>query len=488
MQRAEALGLRTFRGVVWSFAERFSSQAIGFVVILVMARLLTPADYGLVGMLTIFIELGAALTDSGFSQALIRRHDRTQADTSTAFFFNVGAGLALYLLIWVLAPHIAGYYGQPLLKPLARVIGLLIPVNALTVVQRALLSAALDFRTQTRACIIAYIISGAAGIAMAYAGWGVWSIALYQILSQGLLCLVLWILCKWGPSLKFSLQSFRSMFGFGSRLAVAGLLDILYRNAYLLVIGKVYKAADLGYFTRAQQIGGFMSANVSGVVQKVSYPALCHFQNDDEALRKAFLKIESVVCFCIFPMMWALIALPDATVYLLLGHKWMYAATLLPVLSLSFMWHPVQSLNLQLLQVKGRSDLFLRVEIVKKLFGVSVMLLAVSYGLEAMCWSLVAGSAFSLICNSWYNGRLYGIGLWRQLRNVGPVFIAGGVAAAAACGAASAVGPYWLKLIAGLAAGAAVYFGWAFVAKRPEPAILRKNLLSLLSKTTFLKK
>lgn len=476
---AEALGRRTFRGVIWSFAERFSSQAIGFVVILVMARLLTPADYGLVGMLTIFIEVGSSLADSGFSQALIRRRQRTQTDKSTVFYFNVAVGLLLYMLIWVLAPHIAAYYGQPVLAPLARLTGLLIPVNALTVVQRALLSSALDFRTQTRASVVAYLLSGAAGIAMAVAGWGVWSIALYQLMSQGLLCLMLWILSRWCPSAVFSIKAFREMFGFGSRLAVAGLIDILYRNAYLLVIGKVYKAADLGYFTRAQQIGGFLSANVSGVVQKVSYPSLCNLQDDVAALRETFLKMARISCFCVFPLMWALVALPGPTVMLLLGPGWMYAARLLPILALSFMWHPVQSLNLQLLQVMGRSDLFLRIEIVKKIGGVALLAATVPLGLEAMCWSLVASSAFSLVCNTYYNGRLYGAGLLMQLRSLLPIFAGGGVAAgagwlAAEAPACVAAGP-WAMLAAGLAAGAAVYILWsAIFARREIESILRQ--------------
>lgn len=469
------LGHRTFRGVLWSFAMRFSSQAIGFVVIMVMARLLTPADYGLVGMLTIFIEAGSSLTDSGFSQALIRRRTLSRTDTSTAFYFNVVVGLSLYLLIWILAPHIAAYYDEPALESLSRSIGLLIPLNALMVVPKALFCARLDFRTQTRAALIAYTLAGAAGIYLARIGWGVRAIVAYQLLSQALLCGGLWIWGRWWPALIFSRKAFSEMLGFGSRLAVAGLMDIVYRNAYLLVIGKVYRASDLGCFTRAMQIGGFLSKNISGVVQNVSYPSLCSLQDDRENLLSAFRKMASVSCFCVFPLMWALVALPDVVVEILLGPRWSYAALLLPPICLSFMWHPLQSLNLQLLQSRGRSDLFLRVEIWKKAAGVLFLALAVPLGVQAMCWSLVVSAAFSLFCNTWYNGRLHNIGLWRQLRWVAPSFIVSALAALAARLAADAVSPVWLKLLLGLMAGAILYFIWAAVMKRPELALLLRH-------------
>lgn len=472
----------TFSGVLWSLVERFSSQAIGFVVILVMARLLTPSDYGLVGMLTIFIEVGSSLTDSGFSQALIRSRTRSRRETSTVFWFNIAAGGFLYLLIWVSAPHIAHYYGQPQLEPLARALGILIPVNALTVVQRALLSKALNFRLQARGAVIAYLLSGGVGIYLAYSGFGVWSIAIYQLTSQTLYSVMLWIFGRWHPSLTFSLRSFKSMFGFGSRLAVAGLMDIVYRNVYLLVIGKVYRAADLGYFTRAQQIGGFLSANLSGVIQRVSYPVLCNYQEDRNGLRESFMKMSRTSIFCIFPMMWMLVALPEPVVYLLLGPRWSFSAVLLPPLALSFMWHPVQSMNLQVMQVCGRSDLFLKVEFVKKFFGILILLITVPLGLEAICWGMVAGTVVSYVCNAWYGDCLCGAGILSQLRVYLPIFSAGGFAAAAARWGATMAEGEWNRLVVGLLCGGAVYSIWALATKAPEPRYIIRAVRSLTGK------
>lgn len=258
---------------------------------------------------------------------------------------------------------------------------------------------------------------------MASTGKGVWAIAIYQVLTQALLCMMLWLLGGWIPKAGFSKTSFRQMFGFSSRLAVADLIDVVYRNVYLLVIGKVYKASDVGYFTRAQQVGGFLSSNVSYIVQRVSYPALCHRQDDSKALHDTFMKMLVLTSVCIFPVMWIITVMSEDVIYILLGEKWMYSATLLPVLCLGFMWHHVQSLNIQLLQVYGRSDLYLRVEIIKKAGGVALLVCAVPYGMVAICWSFVGAALLSLICNTWYNGRLYGMGLGRQLRKLGPVFL-----------------------------------------------------------------
>ncbi|MDE5773181.1 MAG: lipopolysaccharide biosynthesis protein [Muribaculaceae bacterium] len=465
---SETLGRSTLRGVLWSFAERFSSQAIGFVVIMVMARILTPSDYGLVGMLTIFIQLGTTLSDSGISQALIRMKDRSDRDTSTAFYFNVMTGAALYGLIWLLAPHIAHYYSEPDLTSLARVIGLMIPVSALMVVQRALLSSRMDFRTQTRASLVAYGISGVLGIWMAYSGLGVWSIAYYQLSTQTLLCVMLWILSRWWPRSGFSRVAFRRMFGFSSRLGVAEIMDILYRNVYLLVIGKVYKASDLGYFTRAQQVGGFLSANVSYIVQRVSYPSLCHHQDETVRLRSSFMKMLGVSSLFIFPIMWGIIVLSGDVIYLLLGDKWMFSARLLPILSLGFMWHHVQSLNLQLLQVVGRSDLYLRIEIVKKAAGLLILAVSVPFGIEAMCWSFVGSSAFSLLCNTWYNGRMFDTGLWSQLKNIGPVYIVSGTAAVVGLLSASRIEIVWLHLTVALVVEFVIYGIWAWFRRRDD--------------------
>lgn len=253
----ESLKHKTLKGTIWSSIERFSVQGVQFIVMIIMARILTPEDYGLVGMLTIFITISQSLIDSGFSQALIRKRDRRQIDNSTVFYFNIAIGTILYLVLFFSAPLIANFYHEPQLIPITRVISLSVFINSLVVVQRALLTVEIDFKTQTKASFTAVISSGILGIWMVYDGYGVWAIVAQQLVNLSVNALLLWILSHWRPSLEYSWTSFRELFNFGSKLAGAGILDTLYKNIYLIIIGKIFKASDLGYYTRAQQFSEF---------------------------------------------------------------------------------------------------------------------------------------------------------------------------------------------------------------------------------------
>ena len=227
------------------------------MVMVIMARILTPTDYGLVGMLTIFIAISQSLIDSGFSQALIRKQNRSQVDCSTVFYFNIVVGVVIYILLYICAPLIARFYEEPILSSITRLISLSVVINSFVVVQRALLTERLDFKTQAKASLSASVISGVVGISMAKCGFGVWAIVIYQLINLSVNAGLLWVLSHWRPSLQFSWPSFIEMFGFGSKLAVSGIIDTIYKNLYLIVIGKIFKAADLGYYTRAQQFADF---------------------------------------------------------------------------------------------------------------------------------------------------------------------------------------------------------------------------------------
>lgn len=420
---AESLKRKTLKGTIWSSVERFSVQGIQFAVMIIMARVLTPDDYGLVGMLAIFIAISQSLIDSGFSQALIRKLDRSQTDNSTVFYFNIAVGIVLYLALFFCAPLIARFYTQPLLIPLTRLIGLGLIFNSLAVVQRALLTVELDFKTQAKASLIGALLSGVTGIWMAYNGYGVWSIAVQQIVNLGVVTLALWILSHWKPAWSYSWKSFRELFGFGSKLMLSGLLNTAFENIYLIVIGKVYKAADLGYFTRAQNFSSLISANTTGILQRVTYPVLCSIQNDDDRLRDAYRKLLRLAAFIIFPLLVGLGAVGRPLILTLLTDKWLFSATLLIPLCLSGMWYPVHAINLNLLQVKGRSDLFLRLEVIKKLVAVCVLCITIPMGLLPMCWGMVLTSIIALIINTHYTGKLIGLGFFKQMKDLLPSLI-----------------------------------------------------------------
>lgn len=367
---------------------------------IIMARILTPEDYGLVGMLTIFIAISQSLVNSGFSQALIRKQDRSEVDNSTVFYFNIGVGLVLYLLLFLCAPLIARFYNEPILVPLTRLISVSVLINSFVVVQRALLTVRIDFKTQAKASSAAAVVSGAVGITMAYTGSGVWSIVWYQLTNLTVNVGLLWILSPWRPQWIYSWKSFRELFSFGSKLALSGILESLYQNIYLMIIGKVFKASDLGYYTRAHQFAEFPSSNVSGIIQRVTFPILCSIQDDDERLRSVYRRFLRLSAFIVFPLMIGLAAVAHPFILLVLKEQWEFAAVLLQIICLGMMWYPIHAINLNLLQVKGRSDLFLRLEIIKKCLGVTMICITVPFGIVAMCWGSVANSIIALIINT----------------------------------------------------------------------------------------
>ncbi len=426
----ESLKHKTVKGTLWSTIERFSVQSITFVVMIVMARLLTPSDYGLVGMLSVFIAISQSLIDSGFSQALIRKQDRSEIDNSTVFYFNIVVGISLYLILFLSAPLIARFYHEPLLTPITRAVGLSLIFNSLVVVQRALLTVNLDFKTQAKASFTGAIISGIAGILMAYKGFGVWAIVCQQLTNLAIFSVALWVLSKWKPIRAFSWSSFRELFGFGSKLLASGLLDTLYRNIYLIVIGKVFRASDLGYYTRANQFADFASSNITGIMQRVTYPVLCSIQDDEVRLANVYRKLLKTSAFIIFPLMLGIAAVSKPLISTFLTDKWLFSAVLLQIICFSQMWYPVHAINLNLLQVKGRSDLFLRLEIIKKIIGVAILCLTLPLGLIALCWGMVASSLIALVINTHYTGKLIHLGFFAQMRDLLPTFLLSSACAA----------------------------------------------------------
>lgn len=449
-----SLKKQTFQGAIWGALERFGAQGVSFVVMIIMARILTPADYGLVGMVLIFIHIAQSLVDSGFSQALIRKKDRDETDNSTTFYFNVVIGLVLYVAMWFLAPVIARFYDEPRLLWITRVICLGILFNCLAVVQRALLTVEINFKTQAMASFLAALAGGVVGITMAYTGGGVWSIVWYHIVNLGLNSLLLWIYSKWRPRLIFSWVRFKSLFSFGYKLALSGFLHMLYVNGYNMVIGKVYKAADLGFYTRGQQFVAFFSGNISGILQRVTYPALCRVQDDNESLRQALMRSVRLSSLLVFTFMMGMVGVARPMIGFLLGEKWLYAATIMQILCFGYMWFSVHSLNLNILLVKGRSDLYLKLEIIKKVCFIGVLCAAMPFGLETVCWGIVANSLIEVIVNSYYTKLLIGLSLWQQLIKLLPA-----LAYAASTGGVAWIAcnliptNYFLQFVGGTAAG-----------------------------------
>ena len=420
---AESLKNKTFKGTIWSAIDSFSTQGIQFIITLVMARILTPADYGVVGMLSIFIGVCNAFIVSGFTQALVRKQDRTEVDNCTVFYFNIVVAAVLYITLFFCAPLIARFYDMPILVPVTRAVSLGMIFGSFNVVQRAQFTIKLDFKTTAKISLTSIIISGAVGITLAYTGFGVWALVIQNLTGGFIGTVLLWFWSNWRPKLLYSWKSFHEMFSFGSKLLASSLLDTLYTNIYSLVIGKVYKASDLGLYNRALGFSQIASTNVTSVIQRVTYPVLCTIQNEEERLREGYRRLLRVSAFIIFPIMMGLGAVGKPMILTLLNEKWLYSAVLLIPICFAGMWYPVHAINLNLLQVKGRSDLFLRLEIIKKIVGVSILCITIPMGLYAMCWGSVCSSIIALVINTHYTGKLLNLGFILQMKDLLPVFI-----------------------------------------------------------------
>lgn len=421
---AESLKNKALKGGIWSALERFWVHGVQFLVMLVVARILSPKDYGLVGMLAVFILVSQSLVDSGFGQALIRKKDRTDVDCSTIFYFNIVLAVFFYLVLYIAAPAIASFYDEPPLCSLLRVFGLVIILNSFTIVQGALLHANLMFKKYSVAPMVASITSGIASIAMAMSGWGVWTLVFQQIVYGIVNNSVLWYYSPWRPQWVYSWKSFREMYAFGVNLMISGLIDTLYKNLYTLVIGKIYDAKQLGFYTRAEHYAHLPAHNFNSIFLRVTYPILCKMQDDDDRLRNNYRKLLKVSAFVVFPIMCGLAGAAYPSVVLLIGEKWEFSTVLLVPICFTMMWFPIHSVNLNLLKVKGRSDLFLRLEIIKKLIGVLILVSSIPFGLVFMCYAQIVNSLVTLSINTYYTRKFIHLGFWKQMKDISHILLA----------------------------------------------------------------
>ena len=427
----ESLKNKTVKGVGWSFIDNLSSSGITFLVGLVLARLLTPSEYGIMAILTIFIAVFNSIVDSGFSNALIRKTDARRVDYNTVFLFNLLVSGLLYVVLFLAAPAISRFFKEPLLVEVMRVIGWVLVINALAIIPRTLFVKEVNFKTQTKVSLIASISSGVIGIGMALAGLGVWSLVGQQLSRQLLNTLFLWIYCTWRPAWEFSMQSFKELFGFGSKLLLSGLLDTVFKEIYSLVIGRCYTSAQLGQYTRANQFNQIFSSNLTTVIQRVSYPVLSSIQNEPERLREAYRKVIKSTMLISFACMLGLAAVARPLILILIGEKWLPAVGFLQIICFSGMLYPLHAINLNILQVKGRSDLFLRLEIIKKIIAVGPLVLGVLFSIEYMLWGSVCTSLIAYFLNSYYSADLINYPTKEQIKDILPTFLVSFVTAAA---------------------------------------------------------
>jgi len=417
----QSIKTKTARGIIWSFIERFSVQGIQFIFQIILARLLSPSDYGIIAMLAIFMAISQSLIDAGFTNALIRKNDRTDLDISTVFYFNIFISIIIFIILFISAPSISDFYNTPPLVSITRVYAIVLLVNALGAIQKTIYTINIDFKSLAKASLVAALISGLIGIYFATKGLGAWALVYSAIANSLITTLIMWINSAWRPKLAFSMVSLRQMFAFGSKLMLAGLLNTIYTNLQQMVIGKKFSKQDLGYYSRADQFAQFPSANITGIFQRVTYPVLCKLSDNGETLLSAYRKFIRFSAYIIFPLMLGLAAIAKPLVAIVLGDKWLFAGTILQIICLSYMWYPIHSINLNVLQVKGRSDLFFRVEIIKKVVGISILLMTMQISVIAMAIGTIFSSLIALVINTYYTKKLLSYGLIQQLKDLNDI-------------------------------------------------------------------
>lgn len=470
---------KTLKGLIWSSIERFSVQGVQFMLGLFLARLLLPQDYGLIAMLAIFLAISQTFIDSGFNLALIQKKNRDELDYSTTFYFNIVVAAVFYAILFFSAPLIAKFYEQPILIPLSRAIGITLIINSFAIVQRTKFTIKIDFKTQTKASLSSVIISGAVGIYLAYTGHGVWALVWQSLIQRAIETVLLWYYSKWLPKHGFSIQRFKKLFSFGSKLLAAGVINTIYRNIYLIIIGKMFSASSLGFFTRAKQINDFPSSNITGVLDRVMFPILSEIQDDNKKLLSAYRKIIVYSALLIFPLMMGLSALAEPLIRLVLTEKWIESVWMLQLLTFAGMWYPIHALNISVLNVKGRSDYMLRLEIIKKVLITIVLIISVPLGIEAMIIGMIITSYIGLFINTYYTKRIINYGFIQQMRDLVKVLLLSFAMGALIYFSTAYISSDLLKLILGLIEGVIFYIGIAWLFNIGEikslPAFIRQR-------------
>lgn len=419
---SESLKNKTVKGVGWSAIDNVAQMGVTFVVGIVLANLLSPDDYGLLGLITIVTAICTTLVNGGFTTALIRKKDITDDDYNTAFMVNLGMSVSLYVIIYFCSPFIAEFFYREELISLTRVSSLGLIIGALSLVQSARLTKRIDFKSQTKITLIASVASGVIGIVMALLDFGAWALVAQTLSNQALRTILLWVVNKWIPQLRFSRDSFHDLFGFGWKMMLSGLLDTVWKELYQVVVGRFYSTATLGQYTRAGQFSKLFSSNLTNVIQRVTYPVLSNIQDDKERMVPAYRKMITTTMFFTAISMFFLGAISEPLIYCLIGAKWHDAATYLPLICVSGSTYPLHAMNLNMLQVQGRSDLFLGLEIIKKIIYLGPLFIGAFIGIMPMLYINIVVSIIAYFLNSYYSGKLIGYSSWMQLKDVAPSY------------------------------------------------------------------
>jgi len=474
----QTLGEKSLSGILWVFIDKLGSSTINFIITILLARLLVPEDFGLVAMVMVFFEISSVFVESGFSTALIREKNISETDKSTTFIFNLITAVVLYAALFFCAPLIASFFDQSQLVWIVRVMGLNLVIESLGIVQRSALTQEIDFKTQTKARFLAVIGSGVAGVLMAVAGLGVWALV-GRIGLMGLMeVFSLWKMNPWKPSFRFSKDSFRRLFGFGSKILSAAILDKFFTHIYKVVIGKFFSAASLGFYSQAGNFTNMIINTLFRTISRVTYPVLSKLQDDLEKLKDSYRKVLKLSSFVIFPAMMLLGVLAEPILVTLVGEKWLPSAPFLQLLCISGATYHFSSVNLNALLVLGRSDLSLKLEVVKKIVIAIAIVVGLQYGIFGLVIGEVISTYINLLINVFYSKKLLKYDLPEQIRDILPTVLITLVSGALVFSLGAALPENaLLQMTAGLAAGSLIYLGLHVLAKTEEMEMIRRRIV-----------
>lgn len=422
---SDNLKQKTLKGTAWSFVDNFITIGITFVVNIILARILSPAEFGLIGIITVFTAVFNSIVDCGFSSALIRKTNATSVDYNTIFYFNLLFSFFLAAALFFCSPIIADFFTNDELTPLLKAMSSIIIINGFAIIQRTILTKNVNFRTQAKISLISASTSGIIGITMAVSGGGVWSLAAQLISKQLLNTILLWVFNKWRPKKEFSFQSFKELFNFGWKLLASGIIDTIWNEIYTVVIGKFYTPATLGQYSKAVQFKNLCSNNLLSVVQRVYYPIFSSIKDERERLISVSSRMLKITMYISVVLMLGLSAASQNVILVLIGEKWLEAAKYLQIICFYGMLFPLQSINLDLLKVVGRSDIHLYLEIIKKIIGIGPLVIGIYISIEWMLWGSLVYNIINFFLNSYYVGRKVGYTSRMQIKDLTGIFVLG---------------------------------------------------------------
>jgi len=470
---AQSLKKQTVHGILWRTAETGGNQIIQFVISIILARLILPEQFAAIAMLSIFLAVASDFISSGFPYALMRKTDRTQIDCCTVFYFNIIVSVLAYIVLYAVAPFVAKFYNLPELVAILRITSLTLIIGAVGRIQYTLFSAELDFKLITKLNLIATFVSGICGVILAYLDFQVWALVFQSIISNALGTVLIWIKSPWRPTWVFSWDSLSNFFSYGSKLLATSLLSTLYVNMYGVVIGKFFPHRELAFYNRSVGLSNLMSSTPTNVLTTVTFPVLCKLQDNLSDLRIKYRQMLSLSAFIIFPLCLGIGAISYPLINVLYTKTWIGAAVLLQILVFSAMFRPIHAINLNLLQVIGRSDLFFRLEIIKKVIAVILLCITLPMGLNAMCYGEVILSITSLFINTHYTGKLLDLGFLKQIRDIMPSLLLSLVLFSICKLVSSYLGLGLSSLLISIPIGIIFYLGIAFILRFNEFELLK---------------